>query len=261
MMFSFSACRLVVLVSAACNAVTSAEFTVDLKEAGLYAILAKTGISTVPSSVITGAIAVSPIAETAMTGFSLTLDPTTQFSTSTQVTGSAYAASYGGDTATLLTAAVSAMETAYTDAAGRVNTDAERINLGGGTLGGVYPGGSAAPLTPGVYTFDSDVNLNGDVHFSTNGVYIIQIKGNLKQATNKLVDLGEAKPENIFWQVAGFVEVDTGAHMGGIILAKTHADFRTSSSLNGRILTQTACNLQKATITEPAVRRRGLRSM
>jgi hypothetical protein len=35
-----------------------------------YAILAKSGITTVPVSVITGNIAVSPIAEAAMTGFS-----------------------------------------------------------------------------------------------------------------------------------------------------------------------------------------------
>ena len=39
---------------------------VDLGTAGNYAILAKTGISTVPASVITGNIAVSPIAGAAM---------------------------------------------------------------------------------------------------------------------------------------------------------------------------------------------------
>ena len=37
------------------------------------------------------------------------------------------------------------------------------------------------------------------------------------------------------------------------ILVKTKADFVTGSSLNGRVLTQTACNLQKATITEPVI--------
>jgi hypothetical protein len=39
--------------------------------------------------------------------------------------------------------------------------------------------------------------------------------------------------------------------MQGIILAKTKVDFITGSSLKGRILTQTACNLQMATTTEP----------
>jgi len=44
---------------------------VNLGTAGNYAILAKTGISTVPNSVITGNIGVSPIDSTAITGFSL----------------------------------------------------------------------------------------------------------------------------------------------------------------------------------------------
>ena len=47
---------------------------VNLGMAGNYAILAKSGISTVPKSVITGDIAVSPIGSTAITGFSLSKD-------------------------------------------------------------------------------------------------------------------------------------------------------------------------------------------
>jgi hypothetical protein len=281
MMFSFSTCRFVLLVSAACSAMTSAEPTVNLGFADQYVILAKSGISTVPSSNIYGDIAVSPIAATAMTGFSLTLDSTAQFSKSTQVLastggdpslrhpGHAFSASYGAPISAVLTAAVGAMETAYTDAAGRLNPDGDRLNLGGGILGGVYAGGPEAPLTPGVYTFASNVDLNGNVHFSGDGVYIIQITGNLEQAAAYGVFLEDgAKPENIFWQVAGHVVVGTGATMQGIILAKTKADFLTGSSLNGRVLTQTACNLQQATITEPDTEpiegsariRRGLRS-
>ena len=67
---------------------------VNLGTAGDYAILSKTGISTVPDSVITGNIGVSPIDSTAITGFSLTIDATNEFSRSTQVTGKAYAADY-----------------------------------------------------------------------------------------------------------------------------------------------------------------------
>jgi hypothetical protein len=180
MMFSFSTCRLVLLVSAACNAMTYAELTVNLGDAGHYAILAKAGISTVPSSNIYGDIAVSPIAAIAMSGFGLMLDSSVQFSKSTQLfassggdassthSGYAYAASYGAPISAVLTVAVGAMETAYTDAAGRLNPDAARINVGGGILGGVY-GGPDAPLTPGVFTFGSNVFLKGDVHFSSDG--------------------------------------------------------------------------------------------
>eukprot|EP00579_Thalassiosira_antarctica_P007358 CAMPEP_0201882554 /NCGR_PEP_ID=MMETSP0902-20130614/14275_1 /ASSEMBLY_ACC=CAM_ASM_000551 /TAXON_ID=420261 /ORGANISM="Thalassiosira antarctica, Strain CCMP982" /LENGTH=277 /DNA_ID=CAMNT_0048411123 /DNA_START=52 /DNA_END=885 /DNA_ORIENTATION=+ len=264
-MLSFSTCRLVVLVSAACNAITSADETqpqVELGLAGKYAILANTGISTVPTSAITGDIAVSPIDDTAMTGFSFFIDPSTQIPTSTQLASvhHAYAANYGGSVATDLTTAVGDMVTAYNYAEGRTNDDATRTNLGEGILGGVY-GGPDAPLTPGVYTFGSDVNLVSDVHLSGDGVYIIQITGNLKQSANYAVildnesedgvSIAPAKSKNIFWQVGGYVWVGAGAHMEGIILAKTKADFLTGSSLNGRILTQTACNLQSATITEP----------
>lgn len=280
-MFSFSTCRSVLLVSAACNVMTSAELTVELGQAAQYAILAKTGITTVPSSTIFGDIGVSPIGATAMTGFDLTLDSSREFSTSTQLfassgddaslthDGHAYASTYSEPVPTRLTGAVSAMETAYTDAAGRDNTDADRIDVGEGTLGGENYGGPKDPLTPGVYTFGTDVLLDGNVHFSGDGVYIIQIAGNLVQVADYDVKLGpDAKPENIFWQVAGHVEVGAGAIMKGIILAKTKADFISGSSLEGRVLTQTACNLQKATITEPRTEpiqgsariRRGLRS-
>ena len=220
--------------------------SVDLGTAGDYRILTKTGISTVPDSVITGDIAVSPIAATAMTGFDLILDSGGTFSTSTQITGQAFAANYAAPTPTLLTTAVSNMETAFTDAAGRVNADAARINLGAGEIGG-------QTLTPGIYTFGSNVDINSDVTFHGSGtdIFIIQMTGNLMLAEGKKVTLtGGALPENIFWQVAGNVKVRAGATMKGILLVKTDVTFITGSTLNGRVLAQTACVLQKATITD-----------
>jgi hypothetical protein len=61
-----------------------------------------------------------------------------------------------------------------------------------------------------------------------------------------------ALAKNIFWQVAGYVNVGEGAHMEGILLVKTAVTFVTGSSLNGRVLAQTACVLQMATITQPS---------
>jgi hypothetical protein len=94
------------------------EDDVELGTASTYAILAKTSITNVPTSIITGNIAVSPIATEAMTGFSLVLNSVGTEAASTQLaTGKATAAaSYLGDTPTLLTTAVSNMETAYDDA-------------------------------------------------------------------------------------------------------------------------------------------------
>ena len=92
---------------------------VSLGKAGSYVILAKTGISTVPASVITGDLGVSPIAATAVTGFSLTADSTNVFSRSPQVTGKVYAANYASPTPSNLTTAVGDMQLAFTEAAGR----------------------------------------------------------------------------------------------------------------------------------------------
>jgi hypothetical protein len=218
-------------------------------------ILAKSGITNVPDSVITGDIGVSPIAATAFTGFSVTLNPSGTFSTSVQIHGKAYAADYAMPTPEKLTEAVSDMESAYTDAAGRPNEDAARINLGGGTLGGDF-GGQTAPLTPGVYTFGSNVIIADTIYFDgnadSNSVFIIQMTGNLSQSANKNVILRNgARAKDIFWQIAGNVMVGAGAHLEGILLVKTDVTFITKSSLTGRVLTQTACNLQMTTIDNP----------
>jgi hypothetical protein len=258
MMFSSNAFRCVLVLAAAFNPVPSAaELTVELGTAENYVILTKAGISNVPSSDIVGDIAVSPIAATAMTGFSFTLDKGGTFSTSTQLRAGggfqAFAADYLGNTHALLTAAVSDMEAAYTDAAGRLNPDAARINLKGGALGGQV-------LTPGVYTFQSDVLIGSDITFqgTTAGsgptdVFIIQMTGSLNQAdgTHVLLENG-VQAKNIFWQVAEEVVVEKTAVMQGILLVQTGVLFETGSSLNGRVLAQTACALQSATIVQPS---------
>jgi hypothetical protein len=208
-----------------------------------YAILAKAGITTVPNSVITGDIAVSPIAEAAMTGFSFFKDDN-QNTVSVQITGKALAADYGGTIETALTVAVSDMETAYTDARGRTNTDAARTNFNQGIL-------NDATLTPGIYTFGTDVSLTGDIYLRGNAedVFIIQIAGSLSQAAEKKVILvGGVQAKNIFWQVALSVTVGAGSHMEGVMLVATTVTFITGSSINGRVLTQTSCALQSATI-------------
>ena len=225
----------------------TAATVVDLGSAGDYTILTKSGISTVPASVITGNIAVSPIAATAMTGFSLNLASNGKSSTSSQVTGTAYAASYLGNTPSLLTTAILNMETAYTAAANVVNNDDSKKNLFAGEIGG-------QTLTPGVYTFASNVNIATDIilNGAATDTFIIQMTGNLLLAANKKVILkGGVLAKNIFWQVAGNVKVMAGATMEGILLVKTDVTFITGSTLNGRVLAQTACVLDQATITGP----------
>jgi hypothetical protein len=230
---------------------------VDLGLAGDYVILTKAGISTVPQSAVTGNIGVSPISAGGITGFVLSMHSSNAFATAPQITGNAYAANYiGGTTSSDLTTAVLDMQAAYTDAVGRANSNAARINLGAGLLGGAF-GGATTPLTPGVYTFGSDVKINSELVFdgmtNENSVFVIQMTGSLKQAANLRVNLTNgAQAKNIFWAVAGVVEVGAGSHMEGILLCSTAVTFITGSSLNGRILAQTFVALQMATINEPS---------
>jgi hypothetical protein len=154
----FSMVIAVVLVA---SVIAAPEPTVELGFAADYVILAKAGITTVPNSYVIGDIAVSPITGAAMTGFAFTEDSSGEFSTDTgQISGIAYAADFAAPTPSKLTTAVSAMEAAYTNAAGRSNTNAARINLGGGSLGGAKD-----QLTPGVYTFGSGLTIVGNLHF------------------------------------------------------------------------------------------------
>lgn len=231
--------------------------TVFLGTAGDYVVLAKSGISTVPGSKITGDIGVSPIASTAITGFSLTMDASNQFSTSTQLcdTCKAVAASYNAPISDKLTTAVLDMETAYTDAASRINKDASRINLNGGIIGaGGYYGGAIEPLTSGIYTFTTDIAIYEDItiHGSSTDIFIMQTSDNIiMSAYTKIILTGGARAENIFWQIAGLVVVGAGSHMEGIFLGKTKIEFQTGSSINGRILSQTACVLEMTVVNPP----------
>ncbi len=220
---------------------------VNLGEAGKYAILAKTAISTVPASAITGDIAISPAAATFITGFSLTADSTNVFSTSTQVTGNLYAADYADPTPINLTTAVSNMEAAYTDAAGRVTPDF--LDFGTGEIGGQI-------LSPGLYKWNSTVTIGSNVTLNggASDVWIFQISGGITQAAGALVSLtGGALPHNIFWQVADDVALGTSAHMEGIVLCKTAIHLGTGASANGRLLSQTAVTLDGSTVVKPAL--------
>jgi hypothetical protein len=230
------------------NAATATKDAVVLGDAEDYTILAKTGISTVPDSDITGDIAVSPINAAAITGFDLILDKDGAFSTASQLssTGKAFASDYKSPAPVDLTAAVGDMETAYNVAAGRV---ADSEELFDGLIGG-------KTLYTGVYKFTSDILINDDVTFDAQGeadaVFILQTSGSVKQATVTEVKLlNGAQAKNIFWQVAGEVVVNEVAAMQGVLLVKTAVTFITGSSLVGRVLAQTACTLQKATITPP----------
>jgi hypothetical protein len=217
---------------------------VDLGEAATFAILAKTGISTVPTSAITGDIGVSPAAATFITGFSLTADATNAFSTSTQVTGRVYAADYAPPTPASLTTSIGDMELAFTDAAGRAPDVTE---LGAGEIGGMT-------LEAGVYKWGTGLLIPTDITLegSATDVWIFQIAGDLTVSSAANVVLsGGALARNVFWQVAGFADLGTTAHLEGTILSQTTITLRTGASIEGRLLAQAAVTIDGSEVVEP----------
>jgi hypothetical protein len=218
---------------------------VNLGTAGNFVILAKSGIDTIPISLLTGNIGVSPIDSTAITGFSLTMDSSGQYSTSSQVVGQVFAADYGVPTPSNLTTAISNLETAFVDAAGRAIPDF--TELAGGDISGLT-------LEPGLYKWGTSVLISTDVTLNggPDDVWIFQIGGAITQATGVQVILaGGARPQNIFWQAFGAVAIGADAHFEGIVLSQTEITLSTGATMNGRLLSQTAVTLDGNIVTEP----------
>jgi hypothetical protein len=214
--------------------------SVVLGSAGTFTILSQTGMTNVYPSSVVGNVGTSPI-----TGAALLL-------TCAEVTGSAITVDAAGPAPctdinpSYLTGAVGDMGFAYTDAAGRTLPDA--IELGAGEIGGLT-------LEPGLYKWSTDVNISTNVTLagSDTDVWIMQIAGNLNQASAARITLADgALAKNIFWQVAGSATLGTTSHFEGILLSKTLIAVNTGASVNGRLFAQTAVTLQKATVTEPA---------
>jgi len=236
------ATMLTTLLAASASAVAAQALApVKLGSAGTFALLSKTGITNVYASVINGDVGASPITGAAVhltcgevaSGILYTVDAAGPLPCSVTA-------------ATLLTAAVSDMEAAYTDAAGRVLPDF--INLGTGEIGG-------KTLSPGLYKWGTNVSISKDVTLSggPTDVWIFQIAGGIEQASATRVNLtGGALAKNVFWQSAGVVSIGTTAHFAGVVLAKTMVAVKTGASVNGRLLAQTAVTLQKNTVTQPA---------
>lgn len=220
----------------------------DLAAAAAYVVLAKTAITSVPGTAISGGnIGVSPVTHTAITGFSLVLDPSGVFATSTAVAapGKVYAADYVVPTPGNLTKAVLAMQAAYADAAGRVPTD--YLDLKSGNLGGLT-------LAPGIYTWGSTVLIPDDVTLEgcEDDVWILQIAGDLDVSTGKRVLLaGGARADHVFWQIAGQATIHANAHLEGVLLAKTGITFQTKASLSGRAYAQTMVAFDMNAVTAP----------
>ncbi len=221
----------------------AAQSPVDLGTACNFTILSKSGITNIPTSVITGNIGTSPI-----TGAAIGV-------TCAEVTGTIYdndglyTGGGGGSTAcrvtdaALLTTAVSGMEAAYTDAATRASPD--YIDLGAGNIDGMT-------LLPGLYKWGTGVSIPNGVILSggPNDVWIFQIGQDLTVGSGAVVTLnGGAQAKNVFWQVAGQATLGTTSIFNGNILSQNLIAMNTGAKLNGKALAQTAVTLDSNIIT------------
>lgn len=234
------------------------------------------------SLILAGDLALSPSAGSYYTGFSEALSGDGTYSTSTQVVGKLYAASYNTPTPSVLTTVIGDITTAYNNGASRISPD--YLNLNSGSSSFLHVTGISHP-TPvhrkpcrahsrtGTLQVDQRRHSFTSLHylwyidrqyvvipfmlarcseFSLFQAWIFQITGSLGVSANKIIILANgALPKNIFWVVSGAVNIGAGASFPGIILAETSVTFQTGSSLSGRILSQTAVALASATIVAP----------
>lgn len=216
---------------------------VVLGTSGRYVILAESAVINVPTSKVTGDVALSPAAASYITGFALT--KVGAYWTAPEVVGKIFAADSDPPTPSELTSAVGAMHAAYTDAAGRSNPTS--LDLAGGAIGG-------ATLAPGLYRWNSSVGIADDVTIAggPNDVWIFQVTGDLDATAAKATVLtGGARAKNVVWQVAGEVNLGAGAHLDGSVLCKTAIGLDTGASVDGRLHGQTAVKVAGARVTEP----------
>jgi Ice-binding-like len=229
-------------------AIAAGPAPVNLRTAGSFVILTKTGITNVPTSAITGNIGASPITAAALNNVTCAEMTGTIYGADVAYTGNGVTTCFKGAAAdnTLVANAVHDMGTAYADAVGRTTPDFTEL----------YAGDiSGKTLVPGLYKWSTGVLISTDVTLSggPNDVWIFQIAGGITQAAASHILLaGGARPQNIFWQVAGVVAMGTTAHFEGVILAATAVTLTAGATVNGRLLAQTDVTLIQNTITQPA---------
>jgi hypothetical protein len=223
---------------------------VNLATAGNYVILAKDGgITNVSPSVVTGHVGMNAVAA-GMTGFSLVMDASNTFATSTQVTGRMYASDYADPTPANLTQAITDTGAAFGSATGKPTSGAAFVNAHAGILGG-------QTLLPGVYEWTTEVSVAAGETVTLAGsatdVWVLRTTtGGITMNSGATVALtGGALPQNVFWRTPGVVALNDNANLKGIVLSGTSVTMTNGASVNGRLLATTAVTLIGNTVTRP----------
>jgi len=191
---------------------------IDLGFASHYAVLAGSAVTSAGQSgtVIYGDVGVNP--GTAIAGF----PPATCIGTLDA--GNAAAS-----------AAQGSLTTAYNEAAGRATTTIlTNQDLGGMTL------------SPGVYTFNSIAELNGDLTLDALGdadaVWIFQFASalNIAQSSSVLFKDSVGNPEYVYWQMGSSATINHNCAVVGNFMALQAITVGNSASVVGRLLARNA---------------------
>lgn len=224
------ATALVALVALIIPAISNAaQPQVNLGSTSNFAVLAGSGITNTGPTTVGGSA-----------GGDLGSDPTPAFTGDTLVTtsGTKYTAP-----SAVVTAAKTALVTAYDDAAGRTPATTVTADLGGQTLvAGVYNSAAALALT-GTVTLDGQNNPDA--------VFVFQAGSTLTTAGSSVVQLiNGAQACHVFWQVGSSATFGTSSDFTGHVLALTSITATTGATFKGQLLARNgAVTLDTNTIT------------
>ncbi len=238
---------LVALIFSYAQNATAAQAAIEMGSAGRFAVLAGSGISSIPTSAIRGDVGVSPSARSKLTGL-----------TAVEVGGTIFAADDGGAVAVMLTQAKGDLNVAFINASPAVRPggmDVSAFGGGAGELGG-------RTIAPGLYqsasgSYDiTSLDLTLDAGGDPNAVWVFQMATTLHILSNRQVILaGGAQARNVFWQVGTSATLSTYSVFKGTIMAAQSIALQTAATLEGRALAQSgAVTLDANAITNPNLR-------
>lgn len=224
----------------------SGQTSPSLGTASTFSILAKTLVSNVPTSSISGDVGLDA-AGTNYSGL-----------TSAEVTGTIYDTNGtgpdggAGNDPTLMTSARAANLTAYGALDAAPNVTCNVTYAGTQDLAGLS-------LVPGIYCAD-EFSLSGTLTLddtgTPDGVWIFRSSAALNTSSGSVANVvfltGVGLPCNVWWKVVSSATLGVGTNFIGNILAATSITMQTGATLDGRAFAYTgAVTLDSNTITGP----------
>jgi hypothetical protein len=99
--------------------------------------------------------------------------------------------------------------------------------------------GDTTIINPGVYKFDKNTQIIGNLRLINKGIYIFIIDGSLTVAPSATVTIENgAVEQNVNWIVRDKVYVSASAQMVGNIISKSNIELKNGAGVHGRTLTQ-----------------------